>query len=87
MRAEDTYFSREDRYSLGFEHDSGKHYASFPVTNGIVDYEEFYALTPEEYEHFLADHAAAVAFVEEARRHEHDELLIQKPGWNRGIPY
>ena len=87
MRTERTYFSREDRFSLGIEHESGTFYASFPVTNGIVDYAEFYELTTEQYEHFLADHAAALAFVEEARRHEHDDLLIQTPGWNRGTPY
>ncbi len=56
----------------------------FPVTVGIIDYEEYYRLTPAQYEHFMADHEAALEFVESCRRHEHDELLIQKPGWNRG---
>jgi len=87
MDFQDTFFSREDHYSLGIETESNRPYAAFPVTNGIVDYEENYELTREQYEHFLADHAAALAFVEEARKHEHDDLLMQKPGWNRGIPY
>ena len=87
MKPRDEYFSRELKYSLGIELESGSHYASFPVTNGIVDYEEYYRLSPEQYELFLADPDVALAFVEEARRHEHDELLLQKPGWNRGVPY
>ena len=29
---------------------------------------------------------AALAFAEECRRREHDDLLILKLGWNRGIP-
>jgi len=86
MKFRDEFFSREDRYSLGVEEESGRYYASFPVSNGVVDYEEYYELTPEQYASFLADPAAALAFVESCRRHEHDELLLQKPGWNRGTP-
>ena len=86
MKPRDAFFSPEDRYALGRDDDSGRFYASFPVSNGVADYEEYYELTPEQYAAFLADRAGAVAFVEECRRHEHDELLIQKPGWNRGTP-
>jgi hypothetical protein len=56
------------------------------VTIGVVDYEECYRLTPAQFEHFMKDRAAALEFVESCRRREHDELLIQKPGWNRGTP-
>jgi hypothetical protein len=49
MKFEDTFFSREDSYSLGIESTSGRHYASIPVSNGIVDYEEHYEITPEQY--------------------------------------
>lgn len=86
MNFEDKYFSRDDRYSLGVESTSGRNYASIPVSNGIVDYEEYYELTPEQFDRFLADHKAAVQFVESCRRHEQDDLLIQKPGSNRGTP-
>lgn len=85
-RFEETFFSKENRYSLGLDHKAGGFYASFPVTNGIVDYEEYYRLTPEKYELFSNDHDAAVEFVNSCKRHECDDLLIQKPGWNRGIP-
>ena len=86
MKFEDTYFSREDRYSLGVESTSGRKYVSMPVSNGVVDYEEYYELTPGQFEEFLADRDAAIQFVESCRRHEQDELLIQKPGSNRGTP-
>ncbi|MCV7215687.1 hypothetical protein H7J51_10365 [Mycobacterium crocinum] len=83
-RFEDTYFSRENRFSLGFDREAGDHYASFPVTIGVIDYEEYYRLTPAQYEQFMTDQDAALVFIESCRRRERDELLIQKPGWNRG---
>ena len=86
MKPHDTYFSRESRYSLGIDLDTDGHYASLPVSNGVVDYEEYFALTPDQYSLFLADPVAAEAFIEECRRREHDALLILKPGSNRGTP-
>ena len=86
MRFNDTFVSKEDRYSLGVEHDSGRNYVSVPVSNGFVDYEEYYAITAEEYESFAVDRVAAVDFVESCRRREQDALLIQRPGTNRGTP-
>lgn len=86
MKFDDTYFSKDDRYSLGVESTSGRNYASIPVSNGIVDYEEYYEITPKQYQEFLADRNAAVEFVESCRRHERDDLLIQQPGSNRGTP-
>jgi hypothetical protein len=86
MKFEDTFFSRDDRYSLGVESTSGRNYASIPVSNGIVDYEEYYEVTPSQYREFLTDRDAAIAFVESCRRHERDDLLIQQPGSNRGTP-
>lgn len=85
-RFNDTYVSREDRFSLGLDMETGGYYASFPVTIGIIDYEEYYKLTPEQYEDFMRDHTAALNFVNSCRRHERDDLLIEKPGWNRGTP-
>ena len=66
--------------------ESGRLYLSIPVSNGPVDYEEYYELTPDEYEQFLADVKGAADFAEVCRRHLEDERLIQKPGWNRGTP-
>lgn len=86
MQFNDTYFSREERFSVGTEQESGKKYLSIPVSNGLVDYEEYYELTQAQYAQFIDDHVAAANFADSCRRHERDELLIQKPGWNRGTP-
>lgn len=86
MRFSDVFVSRADRYSVGIELDSGRHYVSIPVSNGVVDYEEYYAISLEQSDAFLADTSAAVEFVEACRRHQHDDLLILKPGTNRGAP-
>jgi hypothetical protein len=85
-RFEETYFSKDNRYSLGLDHKASGFYASFPVTNGIADYEEYYRLTAEQYDLFTNNQQAALVFVNSCKRHERDDLLIQKPGWNRGIP-
>ncbi|WP_082939343.1 hypothetical protein [Mycobacterium sp. 852002-30065_SCH5024008] len=86
MKFDDTFFSREERYSIGVESESGRYYASIPVSNGIVDYEEYFELTPDQYHRFLGDREAAIKFIEACRRREHDDLLLQKPGSNRGTP-
>lgn len=86
MKFQDSYFSREDRYSLGIEIESQMHYVSIPVSNGIVDYEEYYQITAEQYQTFLENRPEVIAFVESCRRRERDEFLIQKPGRNRGTP-
>ena len=86
LKPRDEFFSRENLYSLGVDELSGRHYASLPVTIGVADYEEYYELSDDVYARFLADPVSALAFIEECRKHEHDELLMQKPGWNRGTP-
>ncbi len=84
MRFRDEYFSRTNRYSLGIETGTGRFYVSIPVSNSLVDYDEYYEVDNETYQDFLADESLAVNFVEACRRREHDDLLIQKPGSNRG---
>ncbi|MUL49069.1 hypothetical protein FZI85_19745 [Mycobacterium sp. CBMA293] len=80
------FFSEVDRYSIGIELSSGTHYVSIAVSNGSVDYEEYYAISQQQLEVWLSDKSAAVAFVEACRRHQHDDLMILKPGSNRGTP-
>ena len=86
MRFSDVFVSQEDRYSIGAELDSGSHYVAIPVSNGVVDYEDYYAISPQQSEEFLSNRSAAIKFVEACRRHQHDDLLILKPGTNRGTP-
>ena len=84
MKPQDAFFSREDRYSLGTDLETGRHYASLPVSNGVVDYEEYFELSDIQFAAFLGDRNEALAFVDACRRREHDELLMVQPGWNRG---
>jgi hypothetical protein len=84
MKFTDTYVNRKEFFSLGIEETSGRFYVSFPVSNGIADYEEYYAIDKHAFERFQNGVDAAVKFVNRCRRREHDELLILKPGWNTG---
>lgn len=86
MKFHEVYFSRRNRYSIGIELTSGQNYISIPVSNGIVDYDEYYVLAPTQYDELLEDPSAASEFVEACRRHEHDDCLLQRPGTNRGTP-
>jgi hypothetical protein len=78
--------SHEHRYWLGTETASDRHYAAIPVANGMIDYVKHYCIDDDQYQKFLEDQNAAIAFIEGCRRREHDDLLIQNPGNNRGIP-
>lgn len=80
------FFSREHRYSMGEDRGTGGYFLAIPVSNGVVDYDEQYHITPEQYRSFLADEDAAVVFVEESRRREHDDQLIYPPSERRGEP-
>jgi hypothetical protein len=71
-------------FSLGVEETTGRFYVSIPVSNGLVDYEEYYEIDRASFELFQNDIDAAVDFVMKCRRRELDELLIEKPGTNRG---
>ncbi|GAB09199.1 hypothetical protein GOARA_032_00010, partial [Gordonia araii NBRC 100433] len=80
-RFEDTFFSRENRYSLGMDRKSGSFYLAIPASSGVVYYVEYYRLGEADYGTFCS---VAAGFADECRRRDHDDLLIQKPGWNRG---
>lgn len=86
MKFEKAFVSREDRYSLGVETQSGLHYAAIPVSNQLVDYMEYYKLTDDEYKRFLGDPTQAVEFVESCRDRKQDQRLFMKPGSDRGVP-
>jgi hypothetical protein len=75
------------RYVLGIEEESATAYLSIPVGSNLTDYEEFYAVSAEEYLALRSDPGAARMLAEQCRRREHDDRLILKPGWNRGEPW
>lgn len=84
---EDLYDSYEHRFSLGAELMYGLGYLSFPVSTGLVDYEEYYALNDEESERFRKDPELALPLLESCRRREQDGRLMQQlPVSNRGTP-
>ncbi|MCY7264249.1 MULTISPECIES: hypothetical protein [Pseudomonas] len=84
MKFIDLLVNREEMFSMGIEALSGQYYVSFPVSLGVVDYEEFYAIDRATFELFEQDLQAALEFVTRARKRELDQLLIMKPGKNRG---
>ncbi|GAB2566378.1 hypothetical protein [Leucobacter ruminantium] len=84
---EDIYVSQEHRFSLGAELIFGIGYLSIPVSTGLVDYEEYYALNRDEFEQFRKDPELALPLVEQCRRREQDGRLMQQlPVTNRGVP-
>lgn len=88
MKAANEYSSKEYRYALGKVVETGQLYLCIPVTNGLVDYVEFYEVSVAEYSDLLANVEHAIAFANECRLQTiQDHRLIQKPGWNRGTPY
>lgn len=84
MKFIDLLVNREEMFSMGIEALSGQYYVSFPVSLGMVDYEEYYAIDRATFELFEQDLQAALEFVTRARRRELDQLLIMKPGSHRG---
>ncbi|ROL95654.1 hypothetical protein [Pseudomonas protegens] len=84
MKFIDLLVNREEMFSMGIEALSGQYYVSFPVSLGVVDYEEYYAIDRATFELFEQDLQAALEFVTRARKRELDQLLIMKPGKNRG---
>jgi hypothetical protein len=86
MKFVDTYVFRDDRFSIGTEEESGVHYLSIPVSNGLVEYEEYYALDPVLFARAPGNIEQLRAFAEECRQHHMDDRLIVKPGTRRGLP-
>lgn len=86
MTTRTAFVSRAHLYSLGTDDETGRHYLAIPVSLGAIDTQERYGLTPEQFERFLADEAAASAFAAECRARAHDDLLLGERGWRRGTP-
>ncbi|MCA5974169.1 MULTISPECIES: hypothetical protein [Pseudomonas] len=84
MKFNDTFFNRGLMLSLGIEETSGRFYLSFPVNNGLIDYEEYHEIDKASFDLFHTDLIAADAFATTCRRRERDDFLTQKPGAKRG---
>ncbi|MHC8394214.1 hypothetical protein ACYZT8_11220 [Pseudomonas sp. LB3P93] len=85
MKFNDIFFSKNERFSIGIEEESGKFYISIPVSNRMVDYEEYFEIDKSTFDTYIKNPASALAFVERCRNREVDYLLIIKPGIDRGV--
>jgi hypothetical protein len=79
MLFKDLLVNREEMFSMGIEESTAPYYVSFPVSLGVVDYEEYYAIDRATFERFEQDLPAALAFVTRASRRELDRWLIINP--------
>lgn len=77
MRFTDTFISRTDRFSLGIEQDSGRHYLSIPISQPRVDYEAFYTLSAQEYRLLLNDAEACANFLARCLAGEYEARRIK----------
>jgi hypothetical protein len=84
MKFRDVFVSESDRYALGVEENSGRRYLSIPVSNQMVDYEEYYKINRRTFEQFLAHPELAIKFANKCRNRKMDHLLFVKPGRDRG---
>jgi len=86
MKFVDSHFSRELRFAVGQEIESGRFYLSIPVSNRLVDYEEYYEIPKELHDAFPTNIEALAQFAAQCRARQCDELLFLKPGSDRGVP-
>jgi len=86
MQFDDLYTSQKDRFSVGVERESGRYYLSIPVSNGLVEYEEYYEIDQSTYESLDRAFAETRAICENSRARLNDAKLIEKPGKMRGSP-
>ena len=73
-------------FTLGIDENSNRHYLSIPMSNSLVDYQEYYWLTEGQWEVFCHSEEAAGAFAESCRERKHDDQLILGPAPDRGVP-
>ena len=85
MRYRAVHVSHNPRYALERDVVTGEPVFSIPVSNGRVDYEEWYSIAEQEFEQFLADQELAKDFAFRCGRRELDERLILEPGSDRGV--
>ena len=85
MHFVDTAMNKARRFSIGREISSGRYYLSIPVSNHMVDYEEYYEISQEAHDAYPSNEASLGKFADECRANAHDALLLQRSGNNRGV--
>lgn len=86
MKFKDIYFSKTGFFSVGIEENSRSYYISIPVSNRLVDYEEYYKLDKDIYDKYADCLDELIFIAEECRQRLRDKDLFIKPGSDRGVP-
>lgn len=86
MNFDDLFIFRKERFSIGQETENQTYYLSIPVNNGMVEYEEYYEISKEEFERFSASLEQMRQVATMCRERRNDDKLIMKPGRLRGTP-
>lgn len=74
--------SRKFRYTLGKEMTTRKYYLSFlvsPMTKRYVEYEEYYAISFEQFNTFTNNEVELLCFIEKCMKGNKDELRMFYP--------
>ncbi len=85
MKFIDLTVQKKERFSIGIEEQTGKYYLSIPVANSLVDYEEYYEISKNEFDIFNKNISLAKNLVNECRNRQQDHRLLMKPGTDRGV--
>lgn len=85
MKFVDSHVNKEHRFSLGREVESGRCYLSVPVSNRLVDYEEYYELSLAAHDAYPTNLAEILEFLERCKARTCDKLLFIQPGADRGF--
>ncbi|WP_020178993.1 hypothetical protein [Methylopila sp. M107] len=80
LQFDDMMISETERYSLGVERNSGAHYISVQISAQLVDYEEYYELTEEEFFLLLDDPEAGQTLARRCRDGHEAARLFSRPG-------
>ena len=78
------FVSRDPRFSLDRHEQTGRPVLSLPVSNQMAEYEEWYLISEDELERFLADEKLAKDFAIRCGDRLEDDRLVLKPGTDRG---
>lgn len=85
-RFKDTFIDKDERFSIGIDLSSGENYVSIPVSNRMVDYEEYYVIPKDLANNYDSNRDSILEIVRKCRAREYDDYLIIQPGSDRGIP-
>ncbi len=85
MKFSDTATDTSSRFSIGLETETGRYYLSIPVSNRLVDYEEYYEVSREMHDRYPNNEDELKRFADECRARHNDHLLLMQPGSDRGV--